>query len=59
MDVVTAFLNEDVEEDIYMEVPARLADPSRPQLVCKLLKALCGLNQALRQWYGKIHSFLV
>ena len=49
MDVVTAFLNGDLDEDIYMEVPAGFKDPRRPELVCKLLKALYGLKQAPRQ----------
>lgn len=59
MDVVTAFLNGDLEEDIYMEVPAGFRDPNRPNLVCKLQKAIYGLKQASRQWYAKINSFLV
>lgn len=59
MDVVTAFLNGDLDEDIYMEVPDGFKDPKRPDLVCKLRKALYGLKQAPRQWYAKIHEFLV
>ena len=59
MDVVTAFLNGDVEEEIYMEVPAGFRDPANPNLVCKLQKALYGLKQAPRQWYAKINTFLV
>ena len=58
MDVVTAFLNGDLDEEIFMEVPAGFRDPSRPNLVCRLLKALYGLKQAPRQWYAKIHRFL-
>eukprot|EP00171_Calliarthron_tuberculosum_P021771 IDg21771t1 len=48
MDVVTAFLNGDLDEDIYMEVPEGFKDPSKPNLVCKLKKALYGLRQAPR-----------
>ena len=59
MDVVTAFLNGDLDVEIFMEVPAGMRDPNRPNLVCKLLKALYGLKQAPRQWYAKIHKFLV
>ncbi len=40
MDVVTAFLHGNLDKDIYMEVPAGFKDPSRPNLVCKLLKTL-------------------
>lgn len=59
MDVVTAFLNGDLSEDIYMEVPAGFRDTNRPNLVCKLHKALYGLKQAPRQWFAKINSFLL
>eukprot|EP00171_Calliarthron_tuberculosum_P000752 IDg752t1 len=59
MDVVTAFLNGDLDIDIFMETPDGFKDPKRPDLVCKLRKALYGLKQAPRQWYAKIHSFLV
>ena len=59
MDVITAFLYGDIDIVIYMEVPEGLKDPKRPNLVCKLLKSLYGLKHAPRQWYAKIHSFLV
>eukprot|EP00171_Calliarthron_tuberculosum_P022843 IDg22843t1 len=59
MDVVTAFLNGDLDEDIYMEVPAGFKDPTQPNVVCKLQKALYGLKQAPRQWYAKINKFLL
>ena len=58
MDVVTAFLNGDLEEEIYMEVPAGFRDPNKPNLVCRLLKALYGLKQAPKQWHAKIHDYL-
>ena len=58
MDVVTAFLNGDIDLAIFMEVPEGLRDPNNPDLVCLLLKALYGLKQAPRQWYAKIHHFL-
>ena len=49
MDAVTAFLNGELDEEIFMEVPAVFCDPNRPNLVCRLLKALYGLKQAPRQ----------
>lgn len=57
MDVITAFLNGDLDEIIYMKVPAGFKDPNRPNLVFKLLNALYGLRQAPRQWYAKSHDF--
>lgn len=59
MDVVTAFLNGDLDEDIYMQVPEGLKTPANTGKVCKLNKALYGLKQAPRQWYAKIHVYLV
>ena len=60
MDVVNAFLNGELDEEtkIFMEVPAGFRNPNRPNLACRLLKAVYGLKQAPRQWYAKIHLFL-
>ena len=59
MDVVTAFLNGDLEEDVYMSIPEGLISASTENKVCKLRKSLYGLKQSPRQWYAKIHDFLV
>lgn len=59
MDVITAFLNGDLEEEIYMQFSARISDQLKPNQVCKLHKALYGLKQAPRQLCFKINSFLV
>lgn len=59
MDVVTAFLNGDLIEKIYMEQPEGYISKSHPDHVCLLLKSIYGLKQASRQWNAKIHSFLV
>ena len=40
MDVVTGFLNGDLDEDIYMEQPEGFVDGANPDFVCKLLKAI-------------------
>ena len=39
MDIVTAYLNGDLEEEVYMELPEGFKDRD-PNLVCKLLKQL-------------------
>lgn len=59
MDVKTAFLNGDLDKDVYMEQPDGFKDTSRPNHVCKLEKALYGLKQAPRLWFAKIDTFLI
>ena len=59
MDVVTAFLNGNLEEDVYMSIPEGLITDSTKNKVCKLRKSLYGLKQSSRQWYAKIHKFSV
>ncbi len=58
MDVVTAFLNGDLDEEIYMAVPEGLKTNATWNKVCKLLKSLYGLKQSPRQWYFKMDEFL-
>ena len=53
MDVVTAFLNGELEEKVYMDIPAGFMNSA-----CLLHKALYGLKQAPRQCFSKINSFL-
>ena len=57
MDVKCAFLNGDINEEIYMEKLEGFV--SNPYLVCRLKKSLYGLKQAPRAWYAKIHGFLL
>lgn len=54
MDVKTAFLNGDLNEEIFMEQREGFVDPEHAEYVCKLLKALYGLKQANRRWNAKI-----
>ncbi len=54
MDVVTAFLCSDLEEDIFKKVPDGSKNQNGANMVCKLRKSLYGFNQAPRQWYARI-----
>ena len=60
MDVSTAFLNGNLEEEIYMSVPEGLILPSRLQgQVLRLRRGLYGLKQSPRAWNAKINAFLL
>ena len=58
LDVPVAFLNADVEEEIYMEVPEGYRD-GKEHLVCRLSKALYGLKQSPRNWFLMISAFIM
>ena len=58
MDVKTAFLNGDLEEEIYMDQPEGCVVPRKEKKVCKLVK-LYGLKQAPKQWHNKFDHVLV
>ena len=56
MDVKAAFLDGELEEEIYMKQPKRFVVQGHENKVYKLNRALYGLKQASRQWYRKFHQ---
>ena len=58
MDVKTAFLYGNVEEEIWVEQPIGYHNTKHPEWVCKLHKALYGLKQSPRVWYTTFARFL-
>jgi hypothetical protein len=58
MDVKSAFLNGDLEEEVYMEQPEGFLLTYNPNYVCKMKKALYGLKQGPRAWYYRLDNFL-
>jgi len=59
MDVKSAFLNEFIQEEVYVDQPPGFENSEKPNHVFKLKKALYGLKQALRAWYKHLSKFLL
>ncbi|GJW16885.1 retrovirus-related pol polyprotein from transposon TNT 1-94 [Tanacetum coccineum] len=59
MDVKTAFLNGDLEEEIYMNQPEGFTAPGQEGKVCRLVKSLYGLKQAPKQWHQKFDNTML
>ncbi|KAI3734576.1 hypothetical protein L6452_14047 [Arctium lappa] len=59
MDVKSAFLYGSIEEEVYVCQPPGFENPSYPDRVYKLKKALYGLHQAPRAWYDTLSSYLL
>ena len=59
MDVNTAFLHGDLEEQIYMEQPEGFSQPGHEHSICKLKKSLYGMKQSPRQWYKRFDSYMI
>ncbi|GKC46096.1 retrovirus-related pol polyprotein from transposon TNT 1-94, partial [Tanacetum coccineum] len=59
MDVKTAFLNGDLQEEVFVSQPEGFEDQDNPTHVYRLKKALYGLKQAPRAWYDTPSKFLL
>ena len=54
MDVTNAFLQGDIEEQLYMTQPPGFLSEQNTSAVCRLRKSLYGLKQAPQAWSAKI-----
>ena len=58
VDVTAAFLNGDLEEEIYMKQPEGYAEPGKEDLVCSLKKSIYGRKQSPKCWNQKLDKCL-
>nr|GEY10370.1 hypothetical protein [Tanacetum cinerariifolium] len=59
MDVKSSFLYGTIDEEVYVMQPPRFQDPQFPDRVYKVEKAMYGLHQAPRAWYGTLSKYLL
>ena len=59
LDVETAFLHGDLDEEIFMEQPEGFKVKGKENMIIKLKKSLYRLKQAPWQWHKKFDSFMM
>nr|GFB48647.1 putative ribonuclease H-like domain-containing protein [Tanacetum cinerariifolium] len=59
MDVKSDFLYGTIDEEMYVMQPPRFQDLESPAKVYKVEKAMYGLHQAPRAWYGTLSKYLL
>ena len=59
MDVKTAFLNGELNEEIYMDQLERFISLGQEKKVSRLVKLLYGLKQAPKQWHEKFDKVMM
>nr|GFB33962.1 hypothetical protein [Tanacetum cinerariifolium] len=59
MDVKSAFLYGTIDEEVYVMQPPRFQDLEFPAKVHKVEKAMYGLHQDPRAWYGTLSKYLL
>ncbi|KAL3639631.1 hypothetical protein CASFOL_017538 [Castilleja foliolosa] len=58
LDVDNAFLNGDIDVELFMSQPPCFEQSGKENLVCKLNKSLYGLKQASRNWFNKFGQLM-
>nr|GEY84845.1 hypothetical protein [Tanacetum cinerariifolium] len=59
MDVKSTFLYGTIDKEVYVMKPLRFQDSEFPAKVYKVEKAMYGLHQAPRAWYGTLSTYLL
>ena len=58
MDVSTAFLNGELDEEVYMQQPEGFVEEGKEHMVCYLKRSIYGLKQSPRCWNHALDSQL-
>ncbi|KAL4011851.1 hypothetical protein IC575_028915 [Cucumis melo] len=56
MDVKTAFLNGNLDEEVFIDQPEGFMVEGKEHMVCKLKRSIYGLKQVSKQWYLKFND---
>jgi len=59
LDIKNAFLNGDLEEKVYIEIPLGLETSSNYNKVCKLKKSLYELKQSPQTWFARFTKTII
>ena len=59
MDVKSAFLNDKLKEEVYLQQPPGFEILDNPDYCYKLDKEVNGLKQVPRAWYETLSTFLI
>nr|GEX84984.1 retrovirus-related Pol polyprotein from transposon TNT 1-94 [Tanacetum cinerariifolium] len=59
INVKSSFMNDFINEEVYVAQPSGFIDFGKPNHVYKLKKALYGLKQAPKAWYDRLKDFLI
>jgi len=59
LDVYNAFLNDILQDEVYMAQPLGFVDSVMSSHMCRLHKSLYGLKQAPQTWYNRLSEFLI
>ncbi|GJZ55919.1 zinc finger, CCHC-type containing protein [Tanacetum coccineum] len=59
MGVKTAFLNGELDEEVYMNQPQSFIMPGNENKMCKLIKSLYGLKHAPKKWHQKFDEVVL
>ena len=58
MDVVSAYIQGELSDEVYMEQPEMYVQKGEESKVCKLIKPLYGLKQSGREWYKTFDKYV-